>query len=84
MVWLWARNEQRLRLETRYDNDALEFVMTVEWPDGTRNVERFAGVTAFRARLVEMERLLESERWMHDGPPVILTSGWPQQRQRPD
>jgi hypothetical protein len=77
MVWLWARGQESLQLETRYDTDSAEFVMTLMWPDNRVQVERFTDLAAFRARLVEMEQKLKAERWKNAGPPVILADGWP-------
>jgi len=63
MVWLWSRGKQELQLETRYDNDAEDFVLTLTWPDGRQQVERFPDLSAFRTRLLRLENELETERW---------------------
>jgi hypothetical protein len=80
MVWLWSRDKESLKLETRYDNETGEFVMVLAWSDGRRQTERFSDLAAFRARLVQMEHVLEAERWWNTGPPIILPDGWPHGR----
>lgn len=80
MLWFFEREEQALRLETRYDNDAAEFVVTVQWPDGRQQTERFTELEACRAWLVALENALEAERWNPQGPPIFLPYGWPDRR----
>jgi len=80
MVWLWSRGKQELQLETRYDNDAEDFVLTLTWPDGRQQVERFPDLSAFRTRLLRLEKELETERWKNTGPPIMVPSGWPHRR----
>ena len=41
MVWFYKRDRVSLSLETRYDNDTLEYVAIVVHPDGRRETERF-------------------------------------------
>jgi hypothetical protein len=76
MLWFFERQEQSLRLETRYDNDTAEFVATVRWPDGREQVERFTEFEKFRKWLVAIDHALEAERWKPNSP-VILPYGWP-------
>ncbi|MGB7220035.1 MAG: hypothetical protein WBD07_14655 [Vicinamibacterales bacterium] len=80
MLWFFDRNDQHLRLETRYDNATSEYVLVVNWPDGREDTERFTDREAYRQRLAVMESRLEAERWMRHGPPVILPDGWPDRR----
>jgi hypothetical protein len=51
MVWFYKRDRASLSLETRYDNDTLEYVAIVFHPDGRRDTERFAQREAFAAWL---------------------------------
>jgi len=37
MVWFYKRDRASLSLETRYDNDTLEYVAIVFHPDGRRD-----------------------------------------------
>ena len=39
MLWFFDRDNESLRLETRYDNETLEFVAVVRYADG-RDLER--------------------------------------------
>jgi len=79
MLWFFERDDQSLRLETRYDNDTSEFVVIVRWPDGREQTERFSELEACRAWLAAFDNALESERWTPNGP-VILPYGWPNKR----
>lgn len=80
MLWFFDRDDQHLRLETRYDNDTSEFVLIVNWPDDREETERFTDREAYRPRLVALETRFETERWVRGGPPLILLDGWPHRR----
>jgi hypothetical protein len=80
VLWFYSRQEEALRVETRYDNNALEFVLVVHWPDGRQQEERFTNGSSFRERLVELETRLAAEQWVTGGPPVFFASGWPIKR----
>ncbi|HET9833608.1 MAG TPA: hypothetical protein VFP91_17930 [Vicinamibacterales bacterium] len=59
MIWFYTRDQDSLRLETRYDNDALEYVGILTQPDGTQPSRRFyrtAGPANGR-RAEDVERL---------------------------
>ena len=77
MLFFYKRDEQSLRVETRYDNDTAEFTTVLHYPDGGQEVERFSDVEAYRSWLVKLEGRLEQDRWVRKGPPVILPDGWP-------
>lgn len=47
MVWFWMRGGESLQLETRYDNETSEFVVTVNSPDGHNRTERYKDIEAF-------------------------------------
>ena len=77
MLWTYARGAQSLRLETRFDNDAQEFVLIIHSQgDSQPRVERFKGTASFRQRLAELESELELEQWLLHGPPALLRDGW--------
>lgn len=57
MVWFWTRDNDTLRLETRYDNDAEGYVAILRWPDGREEIERFLD-----AAIVTCERITLSFR----------------------
>lgn len=75
MVWLFARGEQAIRLETRYDRVTADYVLVQHQRDGGEKVERFKDSAAFRVRLEEVETQLETERWVRSGP-FLLRDGW--------
>ena len=80
MLWFFEHNNESLRLETRYDNGTSEFEVVVQWPDGRRQTERLADLAAFRSHLEGFEQRLAADRWSHEGPPLILRTGWPNKR----
>ena len=81
MLWLFERDEESLKLETRYDNDRSEFMAFIRYPDGHEHTERFSDAEAFRSWLVAFEGDLETQRWtLHGSGPVFLPHGWPATR----
>ena len=76
MLWFFEREDLSLRLETRYDNQTSEFIVTVQWPDGRMQTERFADLEACRGWLAVFDETIEAEQWKPKGP-VILPYGWP-------
>jgi hypothetical protein len=80
MIWFWSRERQRMRLETRYDNDTSEFVMVIEHPDGRRETERFEDIGTFRERLIALEQAFEAEHWTQSGKPEFVPEWFPQRR----
>ena len=81
MLWFYERNDESLKLETLYDNDAAEYLVTVQYPDGREYVERFADGDTFRAWLVTFERMLDTQHWTsRGGGPVVLPYGWPDKK----
>jgi hypothetical protein len=80
MLWFFERNEEQVKLETRFDNDAQEYVAILRWPDGREQEERSSTAAAFRSRLLELERQLEIDRWRRTGPMIVLPDGWPDKR----
>jgi hypothetical protein len=80
MLWFFERGPQAVRLETRYDNDAAEYVAVATYPDGREATERFPDADSFRRWLEAWERTLEAEHWSRRGPPIVLPDGWPHRR----
>jgi len=76
MVWFFARGNDSVRVETRFDNTSREYVLEVAWADRPVETERFSDVTAFQARVVDIESKLEAESWAQVGNPEILPHGW--------
>jgi hypothetical protein len=80
MLWFFERNDEQVKLETRFDNDTQEYVAILRWPDGRERAERCSTAAAFRSRLLELERELETDRWHRTGPMIVLPDGWPDKR----
>jgi hypothetical protein len=77
MLWFFDRDDESLKLETRYDNETSEFVAVVRYPNGVEHEKRFADAGEFRTWLQGFERDLALQRWTGRGGPVILAHGWP-------
>lgn len=75
MVWLFERDEHAVRIETRYDEAAAEYLLIQEQKDGAQQVERFPDSDVFRARLQELEDQFVSGEWTRTGP-FLLRDGW--------
>jgi hypothetical protein len=76
MLWFFQNGEKTIRLETKYDAAAGDFVAVIEWPDGIECIERFNDGEAFRTRLIELETQLAEQNYQQDGGPTILPEGW--------
>lgn len=55
MLWFFERDDESLKLETRYDNDTSEFVVIVRHPDGREHTERFTDGDEYGAWLERFE-----------------------------
>jgi hypothetical protein len=80
MLWFYARSEQSLTVETRFDNDTHEYVAIVTGALPYPETKRFPTSEAFRAWLQLLEGRLAAERWKADGAPHVLPDGWPDKR----
>jgi hypothetical protein len=75
MLWLYERNDQAMRLETRVDTQTGEYVGVLIWPDGRRETQRSPDASSFRAWLRSLEDELVRGRWSLAGPPALLVDG---------
>jgi hypothetical protein len=80
MLWFYTRDDESLSLVTRYDNQTLEYVGILTYPDGRQAIERFLTARAFRAWLVSLDQKLLADRWAQHGAPQILPDGWPDKK----
>ena len=64
MLWFFDRSAEVLEMETRYDNEASEYVLEVRAPGVPPTSERFRNAAAFQKRLVEIEDGLGGKRWL--------------------
>jgi hypothetical protein len=76
MIWLFERDNQAVRVETRFDKDTAEYVATIDWADGKTDTERFSDHAAFQLRIVELEHVLTSQRWKQVGGPTLIRGDW--------
>lgn len=79
MIWLYEKEDDAIRLETRYDNEQQEYVLTV-YRGETGETERYERLDDFRQRLLALEKQLTDERWQRAGDPVLDPDGWPKGR----
>lgn len=76
MIYIFERDSESLRLETRYSSDSKTYEIIWRRADGTTTKESFTGETSFRTRLDEIYSDLEHEMWRTVGPPHLLVDGW--------
>ena len=76
MIYIFERESESLRLETRYSTDSKTYEIIWRRADGTTTQESFKGETSFRTRLDEIYTELEQEDWRTIGPPNLLADGW--------
>ena len=76
MIYLFERESEALRIETRYTKSSKTYEIIWRRADGTTTQESFGGETTFRSRLDEIYSELEKEDWQTIGPPHLLTEGW--------
>jgi hypothetical protein len=77
MLWFYTRDRDSLSLETRYDNQTLEYLAILKYHGGPQETQRFQSAHAFRDWLVSFDQRLVAERWAQQGAPQILPDGWP-------
>lgn len=76
MIWFFKRDDDVLRVETRFDNDTREYVTVLHETDGSQKTERFKDAESFGAYLLSVERRLASEHWQQAGGPQFQREGW--------
>ena len=64
MVWFFARGDEAVRVETRFDNLAREFILEITKPDGAVDTQRFKDRSAFQTRLETIESQLQADSWV--------------------
>jgi hypothetical protein len=82
MIWFFSRDDEGLRIETRYDNEAEDYVVVVHWPDGRSQTERFRVESQFRTRVLELQTYIDDEGWVSARSPELLLDGWPRRMSR--
>lgn len=82
MIWFWTNGVHERRVETRYDNDAGEFLVIITDEHGRERTERFSDLHVFRARLAALDEQMRGERWS-PGALAIDPAGFPLRRSGP-
>jgi len=78
MLWFFQRDEQTLRIETRYDNETSLYVARIHHPDGREETEWFQNLETFQHWLNHFEERLRMDRWAARQPgPEFMKDGWP-------
>jgi hypothetical protein len=75
MVWFFERDDQSVRVETRYDRQTKEYVLVVDRGNRRARTERFKTEARFEARLRQLQERFASEHWILHGP-VLQRDGW--------
>jgi hypothetical protein len=76
VIYIFERDTESLRLETRYLADSKTYEIIWRRADGSVQRENFTGETSFRTRLDEIYTELEEDDWRTIGPPHLLADGW--------
>jgi hypothetical protein len=76
MIWFFERGDQAVTLETRFDRDGNEYVLTIKWPDARALTERYLALDEFRERLAALQHELDSDRWTQRGSPTLIATDW--------
>jgi hypothetical protein len=71
MIWIFERAGEIVRLETCFDSETNEYVLSVFWRGCSESTEKYAHVAAFSERLRALERQLVAERWSQIDNPQI-------------
>ncbi|HUE87289.1 MAG TPA: hypothetical protein VMO26_14540 [Vicinamibacterales bacterium] len=76
MIWFFERAGVEMRVVTRVDQRAGDYVVEVEWPDQDKTVERYVEYDDFNRRVQQLHIELLERRWVQQGTPTVLTDGW--------
>ena len=83
MLWFSDRDNEKVEVETRFDNNNLEYVLTIRWPDGREQTERYPDSDSFSARVIALSEELKSMNWRNTGSPIVLPEGVARQTHPP-
>ena len=75
MIYLFERESEALRIETRYTKTSKTYEIIWRRADGTTTQESFGGETTFRSRLDEIYSELEKDEWQTDRPSAFASRG---------
>lgn len=63
-MWFFARGDDAVRVETRFDNVTREYILEITKPDRTVDTQRFSDRAVFQTRLEKIEAQLEADSWV--------------------
>jgi hypothetical protein len=70
MLWIYRRDNQELRVQTRLGTRNSQYAIRVLWPDGREQFETFSSDAPFRLRLTEFESQRREQNWIGPAPPI--------------
>jgi hypothetical protein len=76
VIWFFQRAGIEMRVVTRFDQHAGDYVVEVEWPDKDKAIERYGDYDTFNQRVQRLQLELLESRWMQNGTPALLSDGW--------
>jgi hypothetical protein len=76
MVWMFARDEETMRVETQYDHRTRDYVLRVWRSNGGYTTETFPTTIALEARLADFERTLQADKWHSSAPQPRMAETW--------
>ena len=76
MIWLFARGDAEMKIETRFNSTSQAFELIWHEADGSVRCETFATESDFHGRLTSVGAALRAERWQQSGPPTFDLDGW--------
>jgi hypothetical protein len=76
MIWLYARGDATMQIETRFNDESQTYEVIWHEADGSVRRETFGNDEELRSRLAVIAAALEAQRWRQSGPPTIDPNGW--------
>ena len=71
MIWIFERDREVVRVETRFDSKTSEYVLAMFSGGRLESIERYQHAGAFGERLRALEQQLGAERWSQIDSPEI-------------
>ena len=73
MIWVFERDGEIVRLETRFNSKTKEYVLAVVWCERLQSIETYQDVGGFSERLRALEQQLVAESWSQiDNPQIVF------------
>lgn len=63
MIWFFERQTDRLHYEIHYQSDGHGYDLVITYPDGRREIERYADPSALLERSAHLQRTLSAAGW---------------------